>query len=72
MNVPVIFLEKGTKVHPRLSGTNLINIYIFPERSCVIPKKPAYMDDETWAKVVKLVDPGIRKNEGEECCLCFA
>ena len=27
----------------------------------MIPNKAAYMDDETWAKVVKVVAPGIRK-----------
>ena len=54
-------LEKGAKVHPRIRNTNLVTIYGFPEGSCVITKKPAYMDDETWVKVVKLVSPGIRK-----------
>ena len=61
MNGPVMFLAKGTKVHPRLRGNNLVTKYGLPEGSCVIPKKSAYMDDETWAKVVKVVDPGIRK-----------
>ena len=27
----------------------------------MIPNKLAYMDDETWAKVVKVVAPGIIK-----------
>ena len=27
----------------------------------MIPNKAEYMDDETWAKVVKVVAPGIRK-----------
>ena len=27
----------------------------------MIPNKAAYMDDETWADVVKVVDPSIRK-----------
>ena len=35
--------------------------YGFLEGSCVIPNKAAYMDDETWEKVVKVVAPGIRK-----------
>ena len=35
--------------------------YVFPEGSCVITNKAAYMDDETWVKVVKVVAPGIRK-----------
>ena len=48
-------------MHPRLIGNNFVTRYGFPELSCVIPKKSAYMDDETWAKVVKVVDPGIRK-----------
>ena len=61
MNGPVIFLAKGEKLYPRLRGTNLVNIYGLPEGSCVIPNKPAYMDDDTWAKVVKVVTPGIRK-----------
>ena len=29
----------------------------------MFPKKAAYMGDETWAKVVKVVAPGIRKME---------
>ena len=61
MNGPVIFLAKGTKVHPRLRGNNLVTKYGFPEGSCVIPNKSAYMDDKNWAKVVKVVAPGIRK-----------
>ena len=61
MNGPVIFLAKGTTVHPRLIGTNLLTRYCLPEGSCVIPKKSAYMDDDTWDKVVKVVFPGIRK-----------
>ena len=35
--------------------------YRFTEGYCVITKKVAYMDDETWAEVVKVVAPGIRK-----------
>ena len=61
VNGPVIFLAKGAKVHPILKGTNLVTIYVLPEGSCVIPNKAAYMDDETWVKVVKLIAPGIRK-----------
>ena len=61
VNGPVIFLEKGTKVHPRLRGKNLVTKYGLPEGSCVIPNKAAYMDDETWAKAVKVVAPVIRK-----------
>ena len=61
VNVPVIFLVKGTKGYPRLSGNNLVIKYGFPEGSCVIPNKAAYMNDKTWEKVVKVVDPSIRK-----------
>ena len=61
VNGPVIFLEKGTNVHQRLRGNNLVTKYRLPEKSCVIPKKSSYMDDETWEKVVKVVAPGIRK-----------
>ena len=57
----VIFMAKGTKVHPRIRGTNLVNRYGLTEGSCVIPNKSAYMDDYTWAKAVKVVAPGIRK-----------
>ena len=57
---PVIFLAKGTKLHPRLRGNNLLKKYGFPEESCVIQKKAVYMDDETWANVLKVVAPGIR------------
>ena len=56
----MIFLAKGEKV-PRLRGNSLVNIYGFSEGSCVIPKKVAYMDDETWLKVVKVVALGIIK-----------
>ena len=59
MNGPVILLERGKKVHPKLRGNNLVTKYGFPEVSCVISKKAAYMNDETWAKVVKVVAPGI-------------
>ena len=64
MNVPVIFMEKGTKVHPRLKGNNLVTRYGFPKVSHVIPNKAAYMDDETWEKVAKVIAPGIRKMKG--------
>ena len=47
MNGKVIFLEKGTKVHPRLRGNNLVNKYLLPEGSGVIPNKASYMDGET-------------------------
>ena len=61
MNSPVIFLAKGENAHPRLRGTNLVTIYGLKEGSCVIPNESACMDDETLAKVMKVVSPGIRK-----------
>ena len=61
VNGPVIFLKKGTKVHPRLRYNNLVTKYVLPEGSCVIPNKAEYVYDETWAKVVKVVAHDIRK-----------
>ena len=61
VNGPVMFMAKGAKVHPRLRGTNLVTRYGLAEVSCVIPNKAAYMDDETWSNLVKVVAPGIRK-----------
>ena len=61
MNSSVLFLAKGKNVHPRLRVTNLVNRYGLPEGSFAISNKASYMDDETWAKVVKLIAPGIRK-----------
>ena len=61
VNGPVIFLEKGTKVHPSMRGNNLVTKYGLPEGSFVIAKKAVYMDNETWVNVVKVVSPGIRK-----------
>ena len=49
-----------------MRGKNLVTKYGFPEVSCVITNKAAYMDDETWAKLVKVVAPGIIKNGGEQ------
>ena len=76
MNGPVILLSKGTKVHPRMRGNKLVTRDGFPEGSCVIPKKGEYMDDETCPKVVKLVEPGIRKitvsNAGFVCYILFS
>ena len=71
MNGPVIFLEEGTSVQPRLRGTNLVTRYRFPEGSCDIPNKAAYMDDETWEKVVKLADPVIRKKKVRNVACVF-
>ena len=61
VNFPVIFMEKGKKLHPRPRGNNLVNKYGLPEVSFVIPNKVAYMDGETWKKVVKVVAPVIIK-----------
>ena len=47
VNGTVMFMVKGEKVHPRIRGTNLVTRYGLPEGSYVIPKKSAYMDDET-------------------------
>ena len=76
VNGPVIFLAKGTKVHPRLKGNSLVTKYGLPEGSCVVPNKAAYMNDKTWAKVVKVVAPGIRKmavsNVAFVCSILFS
>ena len=76
VNDPVIYLAKCTKVHPRMRGNNLVTKYGLPEGSCVIPNKAAYMDDKTWAKVVKVVAPGIRKmavrNVAFVCSILFS
>ena len=61
MNGPVIFLAKGTNVHPRLRVNTLVIKYGLTEGSRVIPKKESYMDDEIWPKVVKVAALGIRK-----------
>ena len=61
LNGPVIFLANGTNVHPRLRCVKILTQYKLIEGSCVILNKAAYTDDETWAKVVKVVAPGIRK-----------
>ena len=53
-------MAKGTKVQPRIRGTNLMTIYGLSEVSCVIPNISSYLDDDTWAKVVKGIAPGIR------------
>ena len=76
VNGTVIFLTKGEKVHPRLRGRNLVTKYRLLEGSFVIPKKVGYMDDNTWAKVVKGVAPGIRKmavrNVAFVCSILFS
>ena len=59
MNGPVIFLAKGTKVHPRLRCNNLVTKYVFPEGSCLIPNKASYMDCKNWVKVVEVLATGI-------------
>ena len=59
VRVPVIFLAKGTLVHPRFRGSILLNCYRFKEGYCVILNKESYMDDGTWKKAVKVVVPDI-------------
>ena len=61
VNVLVIFLEQGTKIHPILRGNNLVIKYRLLEASYVIPNKAAYMNNKTWENVVKVEAPGIRK-----------
>ena len=61
MHGPVIYLERGTKLHPRLRGKILVTRHILIEVSYVIPNKSAYMGDENWLKVVKVVASGIGK-----------
>ena len=48
-------------MHHRLRVKKWVTKYGFPEGSCVITNKAAYMDNKTWEKVVKVVAPGIRK-----------
>ena len=61
MNGPAILMSKGEKVHQSMRNNNLVTKYGFPEGYSVIPNKASYMDNETWAKAVKVVAPGIRK-----------
>ena len=63
VNGPVIFMGKGKKVHHRLRYKKLVTRYGFTEGYCVIPNKAEYMDDETLQKVLKVLDPGIRKTK---------
>ena len=76
MNDPVIFLAKETIAHQRMRGNNSVTKYGFPEGPCVIPNKASYMDDDNWAKVVKVVAPGIRKmavkNVAFVCSILFS
>ena len=76
VNGPMLFLAEGTKERPRLRGNNLVTKYGLPEGSCVIPNKAAYMDNENWAKVVKVVAPGNRKmalrNVAFVCSILFS
>ena len=48
-----------------------MNIYGFPEGSCVIPNKVAYMGDENCEKVVKVVAPGIIKMKVSDVACVF-
>ena len=70
MNGTLIFLAKGTKVYPRIRGTNSVTRYILPEGSCEITNIASYMDDCTWENVVKVVSPGIIKMKvGNVACV---
>ena len=61
---PIIYLAKGATVNRRFMGRKLERLYGLPEGSCVLlMTKNAYMDDETWDKVVEILAPGIRKME---------
>ena len=64
-------VTEGLEIFAEERINNLVTKYGFPKGSYVIPNKAAYMDDETWAKVVKVVAPGIRKNGGDQCCFCL-
>ena len=63
-------------MHPRLRYNNFVTKYVLPEGSCVITTKAAYVDDETWSEVVKVVAPGIRKmaviNAAFVCSVLFS
>ena len=63
-------------MHPRLRDNNLVTKHGLPEVSLVIPNKAACMDDKTWAKVVKVVAPGIIKmavsNVAFVCSILFS
>ena len=48
-------------MYPRIRGKNFVTKYVLKELSFVILNKAAYMDNETWAKVVKVVASGIIK-----------
>ena len=67
-----VFFEKGNLVHPKLRGINLVSKYGVTERSCLIPQKYSCVDDETWAKVMKVTDNDIRKMKVRDVDLCFA
>ena len=72
VNGLVIFPEKGTLVHSRIRGTNLVTKYGPPGGSCVNPKKLSCMDYYTWEKVVKVVSPAIIKmKERNFYCVCL-
>ena len=47
-------------MNQRLRGNNLVTKYGLLEGSYVIPNKEAYMDDKTWATVVKVVTGKMR------------
>ena len=57
----IITLDLHTKRLSKYRSISLVTKYGFSEFAYVIPNKAAYMDDETWSKVVKVVAPGIQK-----------
>ena len=61
VNVTMIFVAKGTKVRPSIKDNNLMFIYGFSEKSCVIPNKSSYIYDKTCEKVMKVTAPGLKK-----------
>ena len=58
---PVIFLLKGTEVNQLFTKKKLQENYGLPEGSCVLMNENAYMDDETWERVVDILAPALRK-----------
>ena len=76
VNFPVIFLTKDTKVHQRLRDNNFVTKNGLPKGSCVITNKSAYMDENTWVKLVTVVASSNRKlavrNIAFVCCILFS
>ena len=58
-NGPVVFIANGKNVNRNFIKKRLIDHYKMPAVSCVVTNDYAYMDDDTWGKVVKVIAPGI-------------